>query len=117
MRLYNFLLPNKLSEDVNSFRVLSLNLVEDGNDVFSNISHVLDVSIKGDIEALLETSNAELKKVYRGRYRFALCSEGEGVMPMKLKIDASKRYIIKEKWLKFNDELSDIQDKFERSLI
>lgn len=118
MRFYQFMKNfGQIEDEVNIFRSLNIKLVEEGTEYTPSLEKIrdryddIDKSIK-----LLEEANKELKKIYRGKYKFDFCFEDEGIMPDEIKIDTKKAERLKDKWLKFNSDLSDIQNKFEKSL-
>jgi len=116
MRLYTYLTVST-DDETSSYRSLNLDLVaeETGNvDLVKRINelHGLDDSAI----QLLERANSELKKMYRGRLKFDFCSEGQGIAPEDVNIEKRKIRQLKEKWFKFNNELSEIQIDFEQSL-
>lgn len=117
MRLYKYLVLSSENTEVSLFRSMGLHLVEDntGNDrIIQSLreQNLLDDSAM----SLLERANKELKRMYRGKLKFDFCSEEDGINPDELKLDEKKVKAIKEKWFKFNDELSSIQTKFEYNL-
>jgi hypothetical protein len=104
-------------EEVSAFRSLNLDLVEEetGNsELVKTIAE--DYELDDAALQLLEKANAELKKMYRGKLRFDFCMENQGLTPDEVKIERKKVRQLKEKWFKFNDELSDIQIDFEEKL-
>ncbi|HSH51052.1 MAG TPA: hypothetical protein VK982_04930 [Bacteroidales bacterium] len=118
MRFYQFVKNSKIvDEEVNIFRSLNIKLVEERTEHTLSLDRIkciyddIDKSLK-----LLEKANKDLRKLYRGKYVFDFCFENEGSMPEDIKIDSKKYEKIKEKWLKFNSDLSDIQTNFEKTL-
>ena len=65
---------------------------------------------------LLEDANKELKRMYRGKLKFDFCLENQGIAPDNVKIEYKKTRQLKERWFRFNDELSAIQIEFENSI-
>ena len=117
MRLYRFLALSSTNEEVSTFRSLNLDLVEEdaGNsELVERLSK--EFALDDAAQQLLERANAELKKMYRGKLRFDFCMENQGCTPDEVKIEKKKVRQLKEKWFKFNDELSGIQITFEERL-
>ena len=116
MRLYKYLSVS-CSEDASVFRSLGLHLVEESTGKTEVIAKLQEEGVLDEeVLMLLDRANRELKKMYRGKLKFDLCLEDEGLTPDDLKIEEKKAKAIKEKWFKFNDELSKIQIKFENNL-
>ena len=118
MRLYKFLAVAGTDDDSSMFRSLNIDLVESdtGNaDIVKRVSekHLLDDAAL----ELLERANRELKKMYRGKLKFDFCLDEQGLVPDDVKIDSRKVKQLKEKWFKFNNELSEIQTRFECKLL
>ena len=116
MRLYKYL-TIATDDDTSAFRSLNIDLVESetGNvDLVKKISelHGLDDTAL----LLLDRANTELKKMYRGKLKFDFCLEEQGFNPEEVKMEKRKVRQLKEKWFKFNNELSEIQINFEKSL-
>lgn len=63
---------------------------------------------------LLENANRELEKYYSGKYKFNICEDG--IDPNNLRLSPKKKRRIKEIWLKFDSDLSEVQRKYERYL-
>ena len=117
MRLYRYLALSSTDEEVSTFRSLNLDLVEEdtGNsEIVKRMSE--EYSLDEAAQELLERANIELKKMYRGKLKFDFCMENEGLLPDEVKIEKKKVRQLKEKWFKFNDELSAIQIDFEEKL-
>ena len=116
MRLYKYLALSSRDDDVSRFRSLKVDLVESDT---GNVELVKRIAEKGMLDdsvlVLLERANRELKKLYRGKFKFDLCLD-EGMSPDEVKMDSQKVKQLKEKWFQFNDELSQIQINFEKSL-
>ena len=116
MRLYKYLSISTDEED-SAFRSLNLDLVEKETGNKELVQQVLDKHGLDDTALkLLEKANIELKKMYRGKLKFDFCMEGQGMTPEEVKIEKRKARQLKEKWFKFNNELSEIQIDFEESL-
>jgi hypothetical protein len=116
MRLYKYLTISG-DDDTSAFRSLNIDLVEEetGNvDLVKRITELHDLDDAATL--LLERANNELKKMYRGRLKFDFCLEGQGVLPEDVKIERRKIRQLKEKWFKYNNEMSEIQIDFENSL-
>jgi len=117
MRLYRYLKVSTDDDDVSSFRSLNIDLVENKT---NNYDLVLRIQEKYQLDdammELLERANKELKSIYRGKYVFDFCLEEQGHSPEVIRMDAQKIRQLKEKWFKFNDELSNIQNEFEKSV-
>ena len=116
MRLYKYLTVST-DDETSAFRSLNLDLVEKDTGNTDLVKQVLEKHGLDDIALqLLERANNELKKMYRGRLKFDFCLEGQGTLPEDVKIERRKVRQLKEKWFKFNNELSEIQIDFEKSL-
>lgn len=118
MRLYRYLTLSSTDEEVSTFRSLNLDLVEEDTGNSEIVKKISDEYALDDAaQQLLERANTELKKMYRGKLKFDFCIESEGLSPADIKnIEAKKVRKLKEKWFKFNDELSEIQITFEERL-
>jgi hypothetical protein len=117
MRLYKYLSISTNDDDISSFRSLNIDLVETKThniDLVERIQQRYDLDDK--ISRLIEDANKELKSIYRGKYIFDFCLEEQGLTPDSMKIDNNKVRQLKEKWFKFNDELSTIQNEFEKNI-
>ena len=116
MRLHKYLSVSS-DEDSSVFRSVNLDLVEEETGNFDIIKKVMEEHGLDDAAVqLLERANKELKKMYRGKLKFDFCIEGQGMTPEQIKIEKRKARQLKEKWFKFNNELSEIQIDFEKSL-
>lgn len=116
MRLYKFLALAG-DDDTSVFRSLNLDLVEDTTDNIDIVKRVSEKYMLDDAALLLlEKANKELKLMYRGKLKFDFCMEEEGFIPDDVKIDPKKVKQLKEKWFKFNDELSGIQTELENKI-
>ncbi|KFZ26060.1 MAG: hypothetical protein KQ78_01722 [Candidatus Izimaplasma bacterium HR2] len=120
MRLYKYLSISSKDDDISAFRSLKLDLVKDdtGNiDIVKRISekYLLDDTVL----LLLEKANRELKKMYRGKLKFDFCLDEQGMMSdgVDIRVECKKVKQLKEKWFKFNDELSGMQIDFEKKHI
>lgn len=117
MRLYRYLALSSTDEEVSTFRSLNLDLVEEDTGNSEIVKKISDAYALDDAaQQLLDRANVELKKMYRGKLRFDFCMENEGLTPDDVKIERKKVRQLKEKWFKFNDELSEIQINFEERL-
>ena len=114
MRLYKYL-SISTDDDTSAFRSLNLDLVEEET---GNIELVRKISELHGLDdtalQLLDRANNELKKMYRGKLKFDFCLEEQGMTPEEVKIERRKVRQLKEKWFKFNNELSEIQINFEK---
>lgn len=117
MRLIKFLSLTESDDNVSKFRSITIDLVESDT---GNIELVKEISEKYLLDdsavMLLDRANEELKKIYSGKHRFDFCLEGECLPLGSVKVDKKKQRQIKEKWFKFNDELSGIQNIFEDNI-
>jgi hypothetical protein len=104
-------------EGVSTFRALKLDLVEEETGNTALVKRMSeDFALDDTAIQLLERANAELKKMYRGKLKFDFCTENQGFTPDEVRIEIKKVRQLKEKWFKFNDELSSIQIDFEDKL-
>lgn len=71
---------------------------------------------KEDIIKVLDKANKELEKFYAGKYKFSLSTDDDDIEPDKLKLSPKRKRKIKEIWLKFDSELSEIQRNYEKNL-
>ena len=116
MRLCKYLSVSTDNE-TSAFRSLNLDLVEEDTGNVDLVKQMLEEHGLDDTALqLLERANKELKKMYRGKLKFDFCLENQGVTPEDVKIEKRKVRQLKEKWFKFNNELSEIQIDFENSL-
>ena len=116
MRLYKYLSISS-DDDTSTFRSLNLDLVEEETGNLELVKRVSEqYSLDDTALQLLERANKELKKMYRGRLKFDFCLDTQGMLPEEVKIEKRKVRQLKEKWFKFNNELSEIQIDFEKSL-
>ncbi len=117
MRLYKFLSLSSVDDDASAFRSLNLDLVEDDTGNSDLVKRVSEKYLLDDTALiLLERANKELKRMYRGKLKFDFCLEEQGMKPDEVKIEKRKVRQLKEKWFKFNDELSEIQINFEKNM-
>lgn len=117
MRLYRYLALSSTDEGVSTFRALKLDLVEEETGNTALVKRMSeDFALDDTAIQLLERANAELKKMYRGKLKFDFCTENQGFTPDEVRIEIKKVRQLKEKWFKFNDELSSIQIDFEDKL-
>ena len=116
MRLCKYLSVST-DDDTSAFRSLSVDLVEQDTGNSELVKQMLEKHGLDDVAIqLLERANNELKKMYRGKLKFDFCLENQGLIPEDVKIEKRKVRQLKEKWFKFNNELSEIQIDFENSL-
>jgi len=113
MRLITYLSYSGLDEKTNTFRSLDIKLIdkpEDYSDILEHVQRKYQVECK---ENILENLNKELRKVYKGKFSFALCLE-EGVRLDEIKIN--KKHIKRIKLLQFesSDKLSHQKTEVER---
>ena len=117
MRLRKFLSISSIDNDVSDFRSLNLDLVESNTGNTDLVKRITERFLMDDKALqLLENANKELKKMYRGKLVFDFCLEEQGISPDQVKIESKKAFQLKEKWFKFNDQLSEIQIDFEKSI-
>ena len=118
MRLRKFLSLASIDDnDVSDFRSLNIDLVESNTGNVDLVKRISERFLMDDKALeLLESANRELKKMYRGKLKFDFCLEEQGMSPDNVKIESKKVHQLKEKWFKFNDELSNIQIDFEKSI-
>lgn len=110
MRLLKYLEYSSGDEKVKKVRSFKFNLVKENTGYEDDVREYLP-----DALILRDRLNKELKRIYRGSYRFDFCI-GEGMKPSEIKIKQDKENRLKEKWFEFNDKLGIIQKKFEESL-
>ena len=112
MRLYEFMKMSSGDGDIAKFRSLTFKLVKES----TNYSlELLDEHRRLDVVNLLEELNSELKKKYKGDYKFDLCiDEGSTVDVLKLRKKQAKQLSLLNH--RMNDKLSKIQKNFEISL-
>lgn len=116
MRLRKYLSVST-DDATSAFRSLSVDLVEQDTGNTELVKQMLEKHGLDSVALqLLERANNELKKMYRGKLRFDFCLENQGMTPEEVKIEKRKVRQLKEKWFKFNNELSEIQIDFEESL-
>ena len=112
MKLLRYLEKNS----INKFRTSNLKLVEEETRN-KEIENLLEkYNKKEEVEELLKSLNNELRKFYRGKYKFDICMEEEGYNIESIRIDEDKISRIKNKWLTYNDKFSDIKLEMERKL-
>jgi hypothetical protein len=116
MRFYKYMTISS-DDEASTVRSLTVDLVEEDTGNSELVKKVLEEhGLDSVAMELLEKANVELKKMYRGKLKFDFCSEGQGMTPEEVKIEKRKVRQLKEKWFKFNNELSEIQIDFEESL-
>lgn len=113
MRLNKYLTT---TDESGVFRSLKLDLVEEETGNIDVVKRISEEYFDDSALQLLEKANAELKRLYRGKLRFDFCLDEQGISPDEIKIGTTKSKRIKEKWFKLNDELSEIQNRFEIKL-
>ncbi len=102
-------------EDVSAFRSMNIDLVEEDTGNTDLVKRITEMYLLDDTAMnLLEKANKELKKMYRGKLKFDFCTEEQGFTPEEIRIEPKKVRQLKEKWFKFNNELSEIQIDFEK---
>jgi len=117
MRLYNFLSISSGDNEESVFRSLNLDLVESDTGNSDLVRRITEKYMLDDTAMmLLEKANKELKEMYRGKLRFDFCLEEQGKSLQDTKMGRKKIGQLKEKWFKFNDELSNIQISFEKCM-
>lgn len=94
---------------MNLDKYIKIELMENDEDIdFENESeHIISI---------IDQANKELEKHYSGKYKFKITNEKKGIDPSKLKISPKRKRRIKEIWLKFNSDLSNIQRQYEKFL-
>ena len=113
MRLHKFLIN---TDESGIFRSLKLELVEEETGNTAIVRRISEQYLDDSALILLEKANAELKKMYRGKLRFDFCLDEQGMSPDEVRIDSTKAKRLKDRWFKLNDELSEIQNRFEIKL-
>jgi hypothetical protein len=114
MKLLKYLSKCGVPEDANKFRAIDVKLVSESTKNRKLVESITKkYSLDEDIVSLLDSLNKELKRFYRGKYKFDFVfNEGKDINEVKIK--NSKR--IKTKFFEFNDELASIKRKFENKL-
>jgi hypothetical protein len=103
------------NDEVSAFRSMNIDLVEEDTGNTDLVKRITEIYLLDDtVTELLEKANRELKKMYRGKLKFDLCTEEQGFTPEEIRIEPKKVRQLKEKWFKFNNELSEIQIDFEK---
>lgn len=101
---------------IETFRSLKLRLVESETPHKKVVEEIEDKYLTGnELTELLGTMNKDLRKVYRGKYRWDFCID-EGIRPDEIKIDEAKKQRIKGKWYEFENSLVQAQKKFEQMI-
>lgn len=114
MRLYKFM-TESTDEDVSAFRSMNIDLVEEDTGNTDLVKRITEMYLLDDTAMdLLDKANKELKKMYRGKLKFDFCTEEQGFTPEEIRIEPKKVRQLKEKWFKFNNELSELQITFEK---
>jgi len=114
MRFKNYLLKDS---KIHTFRSLQIKLVETKTEYDQIVEFIEDrYNMKTEIKSLLERFNQQLRKLYKGKYKFDLCLD-EGITPDNIKkIDNRKIKSIKKEWYRVNDEFAKKQKEFEKYL-
>lgn len=108
MRLQEYL------EDIKKVKDLKIGLVCE-NSEYCNLIEEIDkkYKLKENIRKEVEKLNKELKKTYRGKFKFDFCLiEDINIDNLKLKNDKIKERL-KLKWYNLNHELSRVKTKLE----
>ena len=116
MRLIKFLQYSSNNAEINQFRAMKIGLVErntNGKNIVKTISKKYNIG--DDILFLLEKLNKDLKKMYRGKYKFDLCMEDHKPIN-SMRINDQKKAKLQKKCLEFNYELCKIKTSFESYL-
>ena len=116
MKFKDFLALSSKDEDIQDFRMLKFKLVEEDTKHSATVEKISKLfDLDDNLFSLLESLNKELKRIYRGKYKFDFCIE-EGVKGSEIKTSENRILSIKEKELQFNAELSKIKSNFEKKL-
>jgi hypothetical protein len=114
MRLYRYMTESS-DDDASAFRSMNIDLVEEDTGNIDLVKKITEIYLLDEMAIeLLEKANRELKKMYRGKMKFDYCMEEQGFTPEQIRIEPKKVRQLKEKWFKFNNELSELQIDFER---
>jgi len=115
MRLIKYLSLSCPDSKTNIFRSLSIKLTERENPAAREIVEEVTekYNIPNDVLTVIDELNKELKKNYRGKYRFDLCVE-EGLTIDKVRIRDSEH--IRRKFFEANSYLSKVQLNLEKKL-
>jgi len=108
MRLQEYL------EDIKKVKDLKIGLVCNNSD-YCNLIEEIDqkYELKENVRQEVELLNKELKKSYRGKFKFDFCLiEDININELKLKNDKVKEKI-KLRWYNLNHELSRVKTKLE----
>lgn len=108
MRLQDYL------EDIKKVRDLKVGLVCKNSEYCSLIEEIdQKYELKENVRQEVELLNKELKKSYRGKFKFDFCLiEDININELKLKNDKVKEKI-KLRWYNLNHELSRVKTKLE----
>jgi len=114
MRFLHYLQP-KVGKETNIFRSMDIKLVDIiGDSYTSNINKIYNTyKLNDNIIDIVDNLNKELKIVYSGKYKFALCvNEGVSIDDVKI----NKKYIsrIKTKLFSANDILAKLKTEVEK---
>jgi hypothetical protein len=102
-------------DDASAFRSMNLDLVEEDTGNTDLVQKMTETYLLDEAAMeLVGRANKELKKMYRGKLKFDFCMEEQGLTPEEIRIEPKKVRQLKEKWFKFNNELSELQIDFER---
>ena len=115
MRLLHYLSYSGLDETTNTFRALTIKVVDKPSlykDIATEASQLHNIT---NIESLTEKLNKELKVLYRGKYFFDFCME-DGYQLDKLKLNKKHYQKIKLLQLEANDILASYKKSIENKL-
>lgn len=114
MRLLNYLSYSGLDTKTNIFRALSIKLTEKENvgnrEIVSEITEKYDLN--KEIIDIVASLNKELKKEYRGKFKFDFCLEGIDIE----KLRAKNADNIKKKFFEVSSQLGRLQLHLEKKL-
>ena len=115
MRLIKYLSLSCSDSKTNIFRSLSIKLVESENSATREIVEEVTekYELPNDVLIVIDELNKELKKNYRGKYKFDLCFE-EGLTIDKVRIQNSEH--IRRQFFEANSYLSKLQLNLEKKL-
>jgi hypothetical protein len=112
MRLLKYLSYAQLPEKTNTFRAMSIKLVDKPKDYSDVVSFVQEKYDIPKVQELINKLNKELKNFYKGEHKFALCLT-EGITPNKIKIKSRYETMMKSMFYESNDKLSKIKKVIE----
>jgi len=114
MRLINYLSYSGQDTKTNIFRALSIKLTEKENignrEIISEIAEKYELN--KDIINTVDSLNKELKKEYRGKFKFDFCLEGIEIENLRAK-NADN---IKKKFFEVSSQLGRLQLHLEKKL-